>query len=334
MRHGEWEPLFDAGCVTGRPRVITDSEKRENIMHWYKGSIHNHSNQSDGDSSPSTLVDWYKRHGYNFVILTDHNRVTPVENLNREFASEGEFIVLPGEEISDGYPRTPEYGPVHVNALGVTSSIEPRGGADPVAVLRADIDAVNAAGGLPMVNHPNFRWSLTANDLFPVEGWSLLEFMNCGAAVNNTGLDQPDTEAIWDDLLHRGKRLYGTASDDSHHFTLFTPRRDNPGRGWVMVRCETLTPASLLDALSHGEFYSSTGVILKDAALTPERIALAIEPWGDTAFRTEFIGRGGKVLKTVYGPDAEYIPERTEGYVRARITDSNNLHAWTQPVFF
>lgn len=303
-------------------------------MYWYKGSIHNHSDRSDGDASPAEVIAWYKRHGYNFVILTDHNRITPVEYLNREFAVEGEFLVLPGEEITDCYPRIPEPGPVHVNAMGITAAIEPQGGKNAIEVVRRNIDAVNAAGGLPMVNHPNFRWALTADDLFPVEGWSLLEFMNCGAAVNNTGLDRPDSEAMWDDLLSRGKRLFGTASDDSHNFSFFAPRQDNPGRGWVMVRCEALSPESILNALSRGEFYSCTGVVLNELILSKERIAVVVEPWGNTTFRIEFIGRGGTVLKTAFRTDAEYIPDHTESYVRVRVTDSNNLHAWSQPVFF
>ena len=90
---------------------------------------------------------------------------------------------------------------------------------------------------------------------------------------------------------------------------------------------------SILDALARGEFYSSTGVVLEDLVLTTERIALTVEPWGDTTFRIEFIGRGGTVMKTAFGLSAEYIPDRLEGYVRVRVADSNGLRAWTQPVF-
>lgn len=334
----EWDALFGAGYVTGRPvrfyeEKMPGFEQRNMYMRWYKGSIHNHTVLSDGDSSPEDVVRWYKRHGYNFVFMTDHNRVVPVTELNRDFGEEGEFLVLSGEEISDEFTNGPVFMPVHVNALGVTATIAPQGGADAIEVLRMNIDAVNAAGGLAMVNHPNFRWALTADDLISVEGWSLLEFMNCGASVNNFGLRRPDTEAMWDNLLGRGRMVFGTASDDSHHFMTFSPRHENPGRGWVMASCGALTAESVLNSLSRGWFYASTGVVLDDLTLNPGRISLAVEPWGDTDFRIEFIGLGGTVRKTVFGRTAEYIPEGSEGYIRARVIDSNGFQAWSQPVF-
>ena len=42
-------------------------------------------------------------------------------------------------------------------------------------------------------------------------------------------------EEVWDLLLTEGKRLYGIAVDDAHHFQgEFSPDRVNPGRGWVV----------------------------------------------------------------------------------------------------
>ena len=39
------------------------------------------------------------------------------------------------------------------------------------------------------------------------------------------------------------------------------------------------------------------------------------------------------MLADVYGRAASYTIKGNEGYVRATITDSNGLQAWTQPVF-
>ena len=48
-------------------------------------------------------------------------------------------------------------------------------------------------------------------------------------------------EAVWDHLLTMGKRIYGIAVDDAHHFQgEFAPEGSNPGRGWVVVRAEVL----------------------------------------------------------------------------------------------
>jgi len=330
----EWEPLFDIGCVTGRPAGVPGERMDDRrTLRWYKGSVHVHTSNSDGDSTPAEAARWYRRHGYQFVVITDHNRVTPVEELNREFAAENEFLVLSGEEISDFHHAPEGSKPIHINAMGVTFTVNPRGGESCAEVVQNNIDAVNTTGGLAMVNHPNYQWALTTSDLAGMRGCALLEFANCGAAVNNLGFDTPDTEQMWDALLGEGLRLFGVASDDSHHFKVFSPLHDNPGRGWIMIRCGALTTAAVLDALARGEFYAATGVALSRFEAGSRGIRVEVEPRGHTKYSIEFIGRGGASLRTVLGTEAEYLPDGTERYIRVRVTDSNGLRAWTQPVF-
>ena len=43
---------------------------------WYKGNLHTHTINSDGDSSPDAVARWYKEHRYDFLALTDHNYFT------------------------------------------------------------------------------------------------------------------------------------------------------------------------------------------------------------------------------------------------------------------
>lgn len=40
---------------------------------WYRGNTHTHTLWSDGDDLPESVADWYKRHGYHFLVLSDHN---------------------------------------------------------------------------------------------------------------------------------------------------------------------------------------------------------------------------------------------------------------------
>jgi hypothetical protein len=40
---------------------------------YYKGNLHTHSFWSDGDDFPEMIADWYKRHGYHFLTMSDHN---------------------------------------------------------------------------------------------------------------------------------------------------------------------------------------------------------------------------------------------------------------------
>src|SRR4051812_29908106 len=40
---------------------------------WFKGNLHTHSLWSDGDDYPEMIADWYKREGWNFLAISDHN---------------------------------------------------------------------------------------------------------------------------------------------------------------------------------------------------------------------------------------------------------------------
>ena len=46
---------------------------------WYKGAMHVHSLRSDGDTAPEMPVSWYKEHGWNFVVVTEHNQLQTEE---------------------------------------------------------------------------------------------------------------------------------------------------------------------------------------------------------------------------------------------------------------
>src|SRR6187399_3718632 len=41
--------------------------------HWWKGNTHTHSLWSDGNDFPEMITDWYVKHGYNFLGISDHN---------------------------------------------------------------------------------------------------------------------------------------------------------------------------------------------------------------------------------------------------------------------
>src|SRR5687767_5437360 len=46
---------------------------RQNGIKYWKGNLHTHSLWSDGDDFPEMIADWYVRHGYHFLGMSDHN---------------------------------------------------------------------------------------------------------------------------------------------------------------------------------------------------------------------------------------------------------------------
>src|SRR5262249_45242613 len=158
----------------------------------------------------------------------------------------------------------------------------------------------------------------TATDLLAsdkTEGPRFFEVWNTEPGMNNLGGGgKPSTEQIWDAVLSSGRMMYGTAVDDSHHFYEFIASREtgaalsNPGKAWIMVRASELSVKALLEAMNRGDFYASTGVTFESYEVTTKAIRIGLSDqthdlgWSlpganPELYRTEFIGKGGQVLK-------------------------------------
>lgn len=339
------------------------------VHHWYRGNTHTHTKNSDGDGNPMRVVEWYRDHGYQFIFITDHEYATPVAGLNSVMGAPGRFLVLPGQELTQwsyGTSYDTTMGPErrvraapHVNALGTTKVIYPVGevrcigeGCGRVAaanvpfseLYRQNLTAIRNAGGIAQVNHPNGLWSDQPKDLYGIPDSTLLEVWNATPGAHNLGGADDEghvslsTEAIWDTLLSRGKVVWGVGSDDTHDYFRTETAPDDadaapPGRAWIMVRADTLTPEAIYTALHRGHFYASTGVTLREITASDTMLAITIRPLEDERYHTQFIGMGGRVLADVPGMTPRYRITANDRYVRAVVIDSNNRKAWVQPTF-
>ncbi len=297
---------------------------------WYKGNTHTHTLNSDGDSTPDDVVSWYRSRRYHFLVLTDHNFLTSVDGLNALHGADEKFLVIRGEEVTDAFGGKP----LHINGLDVSRKVEPQKGASVVDVLQRNVDAIRAVNGVPHINHPNFGWAVTADELRQVRNNRLFEVFNGHPQVNNAGGGGvPGLEAAWDAILSSGTLLYGIAVDDAHTFKdPGNPLVAGPGRGWVMVRAPRLEPRAILDAMERGDFYASTGVTLAEYQATPTGISLKVATTSFAKYRIQFVGKAGRVLREVADSSATYTFAGDEGYVRAKVLESNGLIAWCQPV--
>jgi hypothetical protein len=299
-------------------------------LRWYKGNTHTHTLNSDGDSTPDDVVRWYREHAYQFLVLTDHNFLTSVDGLNALHGADERFLVVKGEEVTS----SAEGKPVHVNSLDGGRRLGPQAGGSILDVLQRSVDAIRGVSGVPHINHPNFQWAFTSNTLQQVKNNKLLEIFNGHPTVNNLGGGNvPGLEEVWDRLLSSGMLLYGIAVDDAHNFKQpGNPLVAGPGRGWVMVRAARLEPRALLESLERGDFYASTGVVLEDVVLGPAHMTVKVRPDATSKYRIQFIGSGGRILSEVGDASATYPFKGDEGYVRAKVIESNGRMAWVQPV--
>ena len=297
---------------------------------WFKGNLHAHTLNSDGDSTPDDVVRWYREHGYNFVAITDHNYFTNVDGLNALHGADDKFLVVKGEEVTDRFGEKP----IHVNGLDPGGFIKPPGGGSVVGMVQNMVDAIRTARGVPSINHPNFGWAITAEELGQVQRTRLFEVFNGHPTVNNLGGGGvPGLEETWDRILSSGKLLYGIAVDDAHVFKRPEDKTaPRPGTGWVHVRVPRLEPRAIVEALERGEFYSSTGVELQAIDAQPSAMTITVREERSSKYRIQFIGRQGRVLSESTTSPATYTFKGDEGYVRAKVIESNGKLAWIQPV--
>ena len=205
----------------------------------------------------------------------------------------------------------------------------------------------------PHINHPNFVWGVSVDDLIALKGERFFEVYNGHPLVHNYGDDtRPSTETMWDQIniaySNRNQPLmFGLATDDTHDYHEFGSSFANAGRGWIMVQADSLNPASIINAMEAGNFYATTGVKLKSVRTSGRELKIQINPEKEVQYVTEFIGvYKGKteatIIKRVDGIAASCSITDDLLFMRARITSSKEKEnpfqdgdfemAWTQPI--
>jgi len=376
--------LFTALAMWGNSSIYgfqTETQgSNEPTARWWKGNLHTHSLWSDGNDFPEMISDWYRQKGYHFLAISDHNtlqsgqkwmEVEKVQSRSHGQAFEkylsrfGKSWVetrgepgsprvstqdLPNREryFSKPWPWLPDC--TFSTSIHFCETMENN--------LRAVLEQEKAKGReiLPHLNHPNFKYGITFEDLAAVMAERFFEVYNGHPGVNHLGnAENPGIERMWDLANHLrvnklgGSVLYGVGTDDSHEY--HGKEGSRPGRGWVMVRAKFLTPEHLIRAMKAGDFYSSSGVSLKDVQWDNETKTLSVEidPQDGVTYWTEYlvtdvdgepedIGRVGEATQQLR---SSYTLKKGETIVRAVITSSlvpedpvwkeQKQQAWTQP---
>lgn len=286
-------------------------------------------------------------------------RLKPLNEFRALVEERGKFILMEAEEISD----RAEGVPVHMNATNLNDVIEPAGGATVREAMSNNLRSVEEQAKrlgreiLMHLNHPNFGYAVTAEDIAAVVQERYFEVYNGHPAVGHLGDEiHPSVERLWDiaNTIRIGELnappIFGVATDDSHNYH-GKPNGASTGRGWVMVRSAYLTPERLLRAMKAGDFYASSGVALKSVTHEEDKRSLTIAVDGQTGatYETKFIGtrKGydstseerpqtdkkkrltrkyssdiGVVLSTKSGTTATYKFKGDELFVRAVVTSS------------
>ena len=316
---------------------------------WLKGSTHVHARASGDSSEPNgNVIAWYEEHHYDFIVLTDHNRVSelaPASDTRGQITlrdPHAGLIVFSGIELTHNPIGCLPVGDpsrncrIHVNLIGPTAR---RGGRLEWAerrsharldMYRAALNAQTSLGGLAQINHPQWLWGMTPELLAELarRGTRLVEVSNAAFSKWDAGdASHLSTEALWDAALARGATIYGTASDDAHDY--HARGRWPPGGGWIVVHARR-DPRAILAALTAGHFYASSGVVLEHAEIDGDELVVAVAPSEAGKYTIDFIENGQRVATVPSKVGRRAIP--ATGYLRAVVTRDDGKRAWVQPV--
>jgi len=280
---------------------------------WYKGNLHTHTTNSDGRLSLEQIISSYKGRGYDFLGITDHEKVTDIDE-----HSTVNPLLIKGIEIACGCSEIGE--PYHILGIGLKKMVELLDGVSAQKV----INMIRVQQGIAIIAHP--YWSgLTFGDVLPLKGILGIEVFNTSC---HNGIGKGFSAVHWDDLLARGRNLYGFASDDTHF-------QENIGQGWIMVKAKSLSVTDILSAIKNGQFYSTRGPIIRDIVFKDNIVAVRCSEAAvinficDSSRGKSFHSEDGKLMTS-----ASYDLLGQEGYLRIEVIDVNGKPAWSQPLFY
>ncbi len=319
-------------------------------QNWWKGNTHTHSLWSDGNDFPEMITDWYVKHGYHFLAISDHNvlqakevwmteeaiakrqlalgktamqkyrerfgdkwvetrqredtaevRLKKLEEYRSLFEKPDQFLLIQAEELSASFLIPPKQKvPIHMNGINLQEEIKPIDGTSIPDVLRKNLRAIREQGtrlGIPVlghINHPNFQWALTAEDMAEALEENFFEIYNGHPKINYEGDEtRAGYEKLWDiaNTLRitklKSPPLYGLGTDDAHHYH---GGESLPGRGWVMVHAPELKAESLIESMRNGDFYASSGVSLDEVSFAGTTLKIRIHAEQGATYTTRIVG--------------------------------------------
>lgn len=294
---------------------------------FLKGGLHCHTTRSDGEWTPEETLKFAASQGYDFMALTDHQ----IYNL-KNFAPETGVLVIPGMEYANDLEHGRGYRCFHTVCLGpetgngFTQDEKLPWGYEPDSdSYQPMLDQFHAKKNLTILAHP--QWSNTSARYFETQkGNFAMEIYNSGCDIL---LDCDNDAAYWDELLGKGIRWYGVATDDAHADEQYC-------KGWVMVKAEKNVD-SVLEALEKGEFYSSCGPEIYDFYVKDGKAIIDCSPVA--MVRVHCDKHPIQAIRDAQGniTHAEIdVANHWSGaydYVRISITDAKGKRAWTNPIF-
>jgi len=288
---------------------------------WYKGNLHTHTTGSDGALSPEDTAQQYKKAGYHFLSITDHNCITRIEK------NQG-ILLIPGEEMACGRKGS------HIVGIGLKEAITYNN--DQITNFgknfwevspREMAELIKKQGGVSIIAHPH--WSgLDSCDMLEASDCDMMEVFNTNCHHEQ---DKAYCMTYWDNLLMEDKNIFAVASDDAHNRPFAFNQPDACG-SWIMVKAKKLTEWDIMQQIKRGMFYASWGPEIKDLKISGNTIHVTTSLVKSISF-ISCAGVGAKFTADKEPiKEAEYVITGPQQFVRVQCCDMQGRMAWTNAV--
>jgi hypothetical protein len=231
---GEWNIIVGAYKVSaGGVAVSYELTFTPRQRQLVKGDLHAHTLASDGVLSAQELAWHARRHGLDFLAITDHNQMV----------SKAALPQVPGLTLIPGLEWTHFRG--HANFLGVEKPYDGPFMANTPEEIRARFDSARQRGALITINHP---FDAGCEFLFDMDSlpFDCLEVWNGPMRECNL-----QAVGLWQNLLAAGKKIPICGGSDYH--------RDEPfqflGGPTTCVYAMSRNPGDILAGLRQGHAY-------------------------------------------------------------------------------
>lgn len=256
---GKWMIQIDIRALTGqtdyhlivyieesdeKPSAVEYSYPADHVVNsekgWYKGELHAHSTESDGQLPVHEVIEAAKNYGLDYISLTDHTTNSQWHKLAK--LQNSKLAIIRSLEI------TSHVG--HANLHGIHDWVNVYINQPGWSVNQA-AEETHQQGGLFCINHA-FSGVLSWRD--QTLDWNLVDmeeiYHNLEGANNSYQL------ALWDQHLNDGYRIVGVGGIDSHR-----PYEGIHELGQVVtyVYADELSEKGIIDGLKRGQVYISRG---------------------------------------------------------------------------
>ncbi len=295
---------------------------------WKQYNFHCHSRKylglTNGRLSKEESIDSvYQALGYDYYGISDYMRVNPYGSDRKGY--------IPAYEHGYGFFRKTHQ--LCIGAKEVCFADYPF--SQNLDMKQHTLNMLKDHTRFAVPAHASYTRGYKVRDMEYLSGYRLLEILNpYGCSLEH-----------WDAALSTGHRVYGIGDDDTHNVL----NANEVGRFFTMINTATMEPEEVYESLEKGCAYAVDFHIYFDQpfALKVERMhelphLTRCELTGDTLWVetnapiieiADFIGQGGKVLKTQnMVHQAFYVIQPDDPYVRVRLRLPNLTFFYLNPI--